>query len=360
VVPVELSIGPTAAFPEPVCDTLRVLSQLPEKKGVSSLLVLGIDIGGSKLALALADASGQLLRRFRRPIEPTGNAADDVARIADDARGVLAEAGVELSALGAIGVSAPGPVDVERGLLIDPPNLPGWGTVPLVELLGSSLARPIALENDANAAALAEWRFGAGQGCSHLVYLTMSTGIGAGLILDGRLYRGADGNAGEIGHIPLEVDGERCGCGMRGCFEAYAGGAAWSRRLRRTTPPASEVARLAGGREHAGPEQVVAAARLDDPFARAELARYNEHVARGLAIVTFALAPERIILGTIPTAAGDELCLDPIRAQMRSRLWPRFADRTEIVPAALGEALPYLAGVCVALEGAAPEPPLRR
>jgi glucokinase len=322
--------------------------------------VLGIDIGGSKLALALADASGQLLRRIRRPTEPSGNAADDVARIAADARALLAEAGVELAALGSIGVSAPGPVDVERGLLIDPPNVPGWGTLPLVELLEAALTRPVALENDANAAALAEWRFGAGRGCSHLVYLTMSTGIGAGLILDGRLYRGSDGNAGEIGHIPLEADGELCGCGMRGCFEAYAGGAAWSRRLRRTTPAGSEVARLAGGREHVGPEQVVAAARLGDRFALAELARYNEHVARGLATVTFTLAPERIILGTIPVAAGDELCLDPIRALVRSRLWPRFADRTEIVPAALGEDLPYLAGVCVALEGAATRAPARR
>jgi len=355
VVPVGFSIGAIGAFPERLCDILHPSSQLPARKGLSALLTLGIDIGGTKLALALADGEGTLLRRTRRPTEPSGDADADVARIAGDARSLLAEAGVEAGALAAIGVSAPGPVDRERGLLVDPPNLPGWGSVPLAERLEAELGRPVVLENDANAAALAEWRFGAGRGCSHVVYLTMSTGIGGGLILDGRLYRGAGGDAGEIGHIPLEAGGERCACGLRGCFEAAAGGAAWAARLRRTTPPDSLVAELAGGREHAGPEQVVAAARAGDRFALAELERYNETVARGLAIVTFALAPERIILGTIPVAAGEELCLAPIRAHLRSRLWPRFAERTEVVPAALGEQLPYLAGICAALE-ALPQP----
>ena len=103
--------------------------------------------------------------------------------------------------------------------------MPGWGRVPLAAWIEAELGGPVALENDANAAALAEWRFGAGRGHRDIVYLTMSTGVGGGLILDGRLYRGHQGNAGELGHIPLEAGGERCACGMRGCFEAYAGGA---------------------------------------------------------------------------------------------------------------------------------------
>jgi glucokinase len=163
---------------------------------VSALLLLGIDIGGTKLALSLGSADGKILRRFRRPTDPSGRPEDDVARIADDARRLLAAAGVARGDVAAIGISAPGPVDVARGELIDPPNLPGWGTVPLVALVEAALGGPVAMENDANAAALAEWRFGAGRGFANVVYLTMSTGIGGGLILDGRLYRGRRSSAG--------------------------------------------------------------------------------------------------------------------------------------------------------------------
>jgi glucokinase len=314
------------------------------------VLLLGIDIGGTKLALSLGDETGKILRRFRRPTDPSGRPEDDIARMADDARRLLGEAGVARDEVAAIGISAPGPVDVERGLLIDPPNLPGWGTVPVVSLVTAALGGAVAIENDANAAALAEWRFGAGRGFPNVVYLTMSTGIGGGLILDGRLYRGRDANAGEIGHIPLGGQGELCGCGMPDCLEAYAGGAAWTRRLRRIAPESSEVTALAGGRERVTPEHVVAAARAGDAFALSELDRFNDYVARGIAAVAFILAPDRIILGTIAVAAGEDLCFAPLRERVRARVWPKIADGMEIVPAALGADLADLAGICAALE----------
>jgi glucokinase len=317
---------------------------------VSALLLLGIDIGGTKLALSLGDADGKILRRFRRPTDPSGRPEDDIARMADDARQLLAEAGVERDAVAAVGISAPGPVDVERGELVDPPNLPGWGTVPMVALVEEALGGPVAIENDANAAALAEWRLGAGRGFANIVYLTMSTGIGGGLILDGRLYRGRHSNAGEIGHIPLVGEDELCGCGMRGCFEAAAGGASWTRRLRRIAPEASEVTALAGGREHVTPEHVVAAARNGDAFARAEFERWLDVVARGIAAIAFILAPERIILGTIAVAAGEELCFAPLRERLRARVWPVIADGLAVVPAELGGDIADLAGICAAFE----------
>jgi len=317
---------------------------------VSALLLLGIDIGGTKLALSLGDEAGTILRRFRRPTDPSGRPEDDIARMADDARRLLAEAGVAPDALTAIGICAPGPVDVERGEVTDPPNLPGWGTVPVVALVEEALGGPAMIENDANAAALAEWRFGAGRGFENVVYLTMSTGIGGGLILDGRLYRGRNSNAGEIGHIPLEGEGELCACGMRGCLEAYAGGAAWTERLRRIAPESSEVTTLAGGRERVTPEHVVAAARSGDAFARREFDRWCDYVARGIATIAFILAPDRIILGTIAVAAGEELCFAPLRERVGARVWPTIADGMEIVPAALGTDLADLAGICAALE----------
>jgi len=263
---------------------------------------------------------------------------------------LLAAAGVGRDQVGAIGISAPGPVDVEHGEVVKPPNMPGWGRVPLSAWIEAGLGGPVVLENDANAAALAEWHFGAGRGHRDVVYLTMSTGIGGGLILDGRLYRGSHGNAGELGHIPLEAGGERCACGMRGCFEAYAGGAAWAKRLRAVTPADSAVAELAGGLEHVTPKQVVAAARAGDAFALSEFARWREFVARGIATIAFAFAPERVVLGTIATAAGEELCFAPLRARVRELIWPEISAGLEVVPAALGDRLADLAGICAALE----------
>jgi glucokinase len=290
------------------------------------------------------------VHRFRRPIEASGDARLDVARIAEDARQLLVTAGVDPSRVEAIGISAPGPVDVRKGEVVEPPNLPGWGRVPLVAWLESELGGPVAIENDANAAALAEWRFGAGRGHRDVVYLTMSTGVGGGLILDGRLYRGPRGNAGELGHILLEAGGRRCACGLEGCFEAYAGGAAWAKRLCEVTPADSAAAELAGGPERVTAKHLVAAARAGDAFALEEFARWREYVARGIVTIAFAFAPERIVLGTIAVAAGEELCFAPLRARVHDLVWPTIADGLEIVPAGLGDRLAELAGLCAALE----------
>jgi glucokinase len=273
--------------------------------------------------------------------------------VIDDARRLLDDVGLSPKDLAAVGVSLPGPLDPENGVVHSPPNLPGWKDVPVGELLVRAFGCPVRLENDANAAALAEWRFGAARGLSHVVYLTMSTGVGGGLILDGRLYSGAGGGAGEIGHVPIEWQGELCACGLRGCLEAYVGGAAWARRLARVTPAASRVASLAGGSEHARPEHVVAAAREGDAFALAELERFNDFLGRAIAHLVFTLAPEAVVLGTIPTAAGEDLCLAPLRRRVAKHLgdtWGFLVREMRILPAALGDELPYLAGLAVALE----------
>lgn len=309
-----------------------------------------MDIGGTKIAVGVGGRSGTIRARRRRPTEPSGRPADDLARIAEDVAAVVAEAGLALADVRAVGVTAPGPLDAERGVVLLPPNLPGWRDVPIVDRLRDALGVPVFLENDANAAALAEWHFGAGRGFHHLVYLTMSTGVGGGLILDGRLYRGVLGSAGEIGHLPVEWEGEPCSCGQRGCLEAYVGGAAWARRLRALAPDDGRVAALAGGREHATAEHVVRAAREGDGYARAELARWCDYVARGITAVVMALAPEAVVLGTIAVAAGEELAFAPIREQVRSHVWPHLAGELRILPAALGRDLPVLAGLSVAVE----------
>ncbi len=310
---------------------------------------LGIDIGGTKTALALGDAAGRVVADARIATAPCGDALRDLARIAEGARALLAGQGVAAAALEMVGVSLPGGVDAGGGFVRNPPNMPGWDGAPVRDALSRALGAPVALENDANAAALAEWQFGAARGAQHAVYLTMSTGVGGGLILGGRLHRGDANLGGEVGHMPVVWQGEACACGLRGCVEAYIGGAAWGRRLARETPPASAVARLAA-EQGAGPrpEHVIAAARLGDAFALAELTRFNEVLAQALCTLAAALAPEVFVLGTIAAAAGD-LCLGPVRELVRANTWARPRP-IAIEPAALGERLPLLAGLGVAAE----------
>ena len=313
--------------------------------------LVGIDVGGTKVAFAAGDASGALHATDRRPTRPSGDGRTDVGAMIEDVRGLLARAGVAAREVDAIGVSVPSPLDPDTGVVLNPPNLPGWHEVPVRALLEAAFGVPVFVENDANAAALAEWHFGAARGYQHAAYLTMSTGVGGGLILGGRLHRGVLASAGEVGHAPVEWDGEPCSCGLRGCLEAYVGGAAWTRRLRRVVPADSRAAVLAGGRDAVTPVEVVAAAREGDAFALAELARWNDYLARGLVSLVFTIAPQAIVLGTIAVAAGEELCFRPLRERVRARAWPFLTEHLAILPAALGASLPYHAAIGVAFEG---------
>ena len=175
----------------------------------------------------------------------------------------------------------------------------------------------------------------------------MSTGVGAGLILGGRLHRGRIG-AGEVGHAPVEWDGEACAYGLRGCLEAYVGGAAWARRLRRLASPDGRVAALAGGREAITPVHVVAAAHEGDEFALDELRRWNGYLARGIAWLEMVLSPEVVVLGTIARAAGETLCFDPLRRLVAEHTWERTGGGARIVAAELGDDLPDRAALAVA------------
>jgi glucokinase len=310
---------------------------------------LGIDLGGTKTVLVVGDRQGRVKARTRYATEPSGDPERDLERLLAACRGFLVAASLRPEELEAVGVAAPGPIDREHGLVLGAPNLPGWESVALCDALARGLGRPVHFENDADAAALAEWCFGAARGARDAVYLTMSTGVGAGLILGGRLHRGARGNAGEFGHIPIVPDGEPCTCGLRGCLEAYVGGAAWAGRLRKLTPATSACLTLAGSREALAPEHVLRAAGQGDAFARAELARFNAHLVQGLATLVFTLAPQVIVLGTIVAAAG-EACLGPLRQGLRQSVWPVLAREVELRPAALGQRLPELAALCAAFQ----------
>jgi glucokinase len=315
-------------------------------EGTGQGILLGIDVGGTKLNVALGRATGELVREARIDGWASGDAHRDLARIAETARHLLTAARLEPRDLAAIGVSAPGPLDPAAGVVRDAPNLPGWHEVPISAELERAFGRRVRLENDANAAALAEWRFGSGRDSRAFAFLTMSTGVGAGLILDGSLYRGARYGAGEVGHMPVIANGRACPCGLRGCLEAYTGGAALAARLAEEIAAGAHTS-LAKRAGRVTAEHWVAAVREGDRYSRALADEYLDVLAQGLAIMILSLDLDRIALGTI-IARNPDLFLEPLRERVSQRVWPRLRD-TRIVAAELGERLCAYAGLVTAL-----------
>jgi len=316
--------------------------------------VLSIDIGGTKISTAILTREGRLLAKRRAPSQAQEGPRRMIDRILTQARETVAEAALPGGAIDLIGISCGGPLDPVKGIVLKPPNLPGWDGTPLRDLVAAGLgldASRAHLENDANAAALAELRFGAAQGRRHALYLTMSTGIGGGLILDGRLYRGATFNAGEVGHQRIVPDGPLCGCGLRGCLEAVASGSGIARRLAERFDSLSPALRqAAGSAESITARHLVETARAGDACALEFLEETNRFLAQGIANLVFILNPQIIILGTIVSHAGD-LMLAPLREKVREICPPVLAADLEIVASPLGRRLEELSGLAVALDG---------
>ncbi len=313
---------------------------------MTETVYLGIDHGSTKTAVSLwsrADGGRPVRVAQAAPWTSAGLMPETaLPRMFECARTLLRDSradggGAELAA---IGVSAGGPVDVETGTLLSVPNSPGWEDVPIASEFAGAFGVPVHVENDANACALAEWRYGAGRGSDHLAFLTFSTGIGAGLVLGGRLYRGARNLAGEVGHVEIVPDGLPCGCGQRGCLEAYASGAGIVQRLEAAFDENPSPPRNA--------RELVRAAKGGDAFSIDFLAETADFLARGLAQLAFILNVDRIVLGTIAAAAGDIL-LEPLRASLERRVWPEFARDLEVVPSELWPDLGDISAFAVAV-----------
>jgi glucokinase len=318
--------------------------------------VLGLDVGGTKIAAVVADASSDIVAKVRRPT-PAALGPDGIVpamvEMLDEAAGA---AGIRVQDANALGVSFGGPYDVVGGVVRDIPNLPDWGGTPLYQLLSDALpGLAVGIDNDANAAALAEWRFGAGKGSNHMLFLTMGTGIGGGIVSDGRLYRGHKNTGGEVGHTVLVPDGPACGCGRRGCVEAYASGPAIARRAReklRAGEGREFLTRLTDrgvGADDLRTEQVVEAARDGDAFALAHLDDTAYYMGWGIANAISVLAPEVVVIGTVATAAGD-LFLGPLRRHTDAMTMPGLRGTTRIEPAGLGDLVGDYAAVALAVE----------
>jgi glucokinase len=299
--------------------------------------IMGLDIGGTKTAVTAGGMRGDVIHREQFATEP-GRGFDDVfARILEQGDRVVAHIGTPPRA---VSVSIGGPLDVLRGIVKSPPNLPGWNDVPLKELLSVHFRLPVYVEHDGNAGALAEWYFGAGKGFRNIVFVTMGTGFGAGLILDGRLYRGTSDVAGEIGHVRVAEDGPDC-YGKSGSLEGYGSG--------------TGIARLAGMMypslwdENATVIDVHDAYRRGSPEAASVFSRAATGLGRGLAIVADMLNPERIILGGLGMRCEDAL-VRPARRVFDQESLPAARRVCRVVPAGLGETIGDVASLCAAYD----------
>jgi glucokinase len=291
----------------------------------------GVDIGGTKTAVVLSAAMPEIVARREFPTRPEDGPSPAIALIKRHLREMLAEAD---GALDAIGVSCGGPLDRTAGLIQSPPNLATWSDVGITSILGDEFGVPCYLENDANAGAVAEHRYGAGAGSSHMVFLTMGTGLGAGIVIDGRLYRGATECAGEIGHVRLTARGP-VGYNKAGSVEGWASGGG----IAQQAAAAGLGARTA--------REVAQAAAQGNRTALRIVRTAGRKLGCALSILIDVLNPERIVIGGLAMRMGEAI-LGPAREVIRREALPEGARGCTIVPAALGEKIGDLAALCVA------------
>jgi glucokinase len=299
-------------------------------------LTIGVDVGGTKVAAGVVDSEGTIVASLRRPTP--GHSAAEVAD-------TIAEAVAELCAdheVRAVGIGAAGWIDSARSRVLFAPNL-AWRDEPLRDEVSARTGLPVVVENDANAMAWAEYRFGAGRGRRDLVCLTVGTGIGSGIVLNGELYRGAFGVAAEMGHIRLVPEGHLCGCGNRGCWEQYASGRALVRAARAiaAADPAAAVTMLevsSGGVDELTGPDVTEAARKGDPAAVTCFNEIGYWLGDGMATLVAALDPDLFVIGGGVSDAG-ELLLGPARARFLAAMPGRgYRPAADIVVAELGSA----------------------
>ena len=298
------------------------------------ILTVGVDVGGTKVLAGVVDSTGRVLRKLRRQTPST-----DAAAVEDTIVDLVAQFSSSFP-VAAVGIGAAGFVDASRSTVLFSPHL-AWQEEPLRAKVGSRVHLPVVVDNDANVSALAECHFGAGRGHRIVLCVTLGTGIGGAVVIDGRVFRGANGMAGEFGHIQMVPGGYRCECGNRGCWEQYASGNALVREAREmiaaSSPMANALRELTGGDPAAlsGP-LVTEAARNGDPLARAMLGEIGSWLGVGLAGMTAAFDPSCIIVGGGVSEAG-ELLLDSTREAFRRTLTGRgLRPEPPILPAALG------------------------
>ena len=310
--------------------------------------ILGIDIGGTKTIVGVADSQGHLIASKRIDTPGSMGPTRALSAIETAAREVIDLAGTTVES---IGIACGGPLDRESGVLDAVPNLPGWKGTCVTEVFSDEFRVPAYLDNDSTAAALGEYMFGAGRGYTDLVYMNCSTGIGGGIIIDGKPYRGHNGNAGEFGHQKIKPEGPACPCGDRGCLESLASGTAIAKVAREGLAVAldSLLWQSVSSPDDVTAELVAEAAAAGDEFASGIWYEAMYNFGLGLANVVNVLNPHLVVLAGGVIKAGD-LVFEPVKRVVAERAMEQLAEVVEIVPAANGDLMGLMGAFALAIE----------
>lgn len=308
---------------------------------------LGFDIGGTKCAVSVSEkGSGKIKDKIRFETNVERGWRKIVDELISSARKLLETNGISADNVISCGVSCGGPLDPEKGIIMCPPNLPDWDNVPLADIIKNELGVPCKVRNDADACALAEWQFGAGKGTRNMIFLTFGTGMGAGLILDSKLYSGTSGTAGEVGHIRLDSDGP-VAYGKAGSFEGFCSGAgiaAMGKKMLEIYNGTTVIPR-----DNVTAKTIAEAAMNGDKLAGAIYRRCGEKLGYALSILIDILNPEKIVIGSIFQRSGH-LLADSMNEVIKKEALGISAECCEIVPAVLGDDIGDYAAIGVAME----------
>ncbi len=303
------------------------------------LPVLAIDLGGTKILAAIISTKGKVLARKHYLTLANEGPQSVINRIFSAIDYLLSLRNIAPSQLDSISIAAAGAINLEKGIITLSPRLPGWYDIPLRDIVEEKYRVNTFLVNDANAAALSEHQFGAGKGVNNLIYITVSTGIGGGIIINGKLYSGVSGSAGELGHMTIDVNGPKCNCGNIGCWEMLASGTAVAEEAKRRIRQGEKTSLAKIVKSDIGnitAEKVEKAARDGDSLAQEVILEAATYLGIGMVNLVHIFNPEMIIVGGGMSKMGD-LLFNPARQMIRERAHQLSAQAVRVVPAQLGD-----------------------
>ena len=310
--------------------------------------IVGIDMGATHMRILLSNFGATAIAEKEVSINIANGPAACIEQANTLLHEILAENGMDISMVAAIGVGVPGPIDSEAGMVIAPPIMPGWDRFPIRDTLEKLWGRPVSVNNDAELGALGEWAYGAGRGARDLAYIKVGSGIGAGLLIGGRIYRGSTGSAGEIGHLTMDNDGPLCTCGNRGCLEAFSGGHAIAKRAIEAIEQGRSTQMDRFSPQKISAKDVSAAAQRGDLVAQQIMEDAGEHLGVAIAGLVNIFNPDIIVVGGGVAQIGD-LFLEPVRMAVAKRSLPAAAENVRITTAVLGRRASSLGAVVQAL-----------